>query len=352
MGSFVLTSTLLYGLDVVHGEESLKNTQSSIVSVLSASSKQDSTHAIVDGAGWGNLDASHTAAALPALAENGNVWAIHYDNTGIDTGKIAEQLIQKAHSDGINEISFLGHSMGGLVDLEVARKIYESHTHIQIPYIILDCTPASIDAVRPNVQNDGYNMIHALSYIPGAVHSSAVRFIAEETARLHQYEDLSSPFFVDLEKLYQTTEQVINDKFLSKDIASTALLDSQFKFIVASGAKDNIMALGKNNGKQKPVLIYLRPKSAAADRTVDNDFSQNLFEHYAKAAGLTLLVIDIPGIGHANPIERPTEYNTALTKTIFPKITLQEMMTRQRLERTDLALLNSTATHSDSNASK
>lgn len=331
VGGLALTLTSLYSLDVAYGSEAVNDSRSAIIPVSTEPSSFTKSSATVVSAGLGNLTAYYTAAALPAYEQYGSVWAMRYSNNGINVDTIAEKLIDEANQNQITEVSFSGHSMGGLIDLGVARRIYENKGPITVPYIILDCTPASIDAVRPEVRSDGYTMARGLSIIPGARYSSAVRFIAEEAARFDQFKDRDSRFLIDPKKFVDTTKQVINDKFLRQDVASTALLESQFKFIVASGAKDDILALGKNNGKPKPILVYLRPLDPAADQTVDNDFSQAQFEEYARDAGLTLIVVKIPGIGHANPIQRPSEYNQAISNLVMAKIRLVQAIAKDAL---------------------
>lgn len=320
IGKAATALVLLYGFDVAHGAESITNSQSSILHVMDAQSLLNEHAATVVCAGFGNVNSYATAAALPAYSENGNIWAVRYDNKGLNTDLIAAKLIEEAKANGVTQLSFSGHSMGGLIDLELARKVYEGDNSISVPYVILDSTPANIAAVRPNVRKDGYTMARALQFIPGARYSSAMRFIVEEAARVDQYKGATFPFIINSKKFIRTTDQVIHDKFLNNDVASTTLLESQFRFIVASGAEGDIKALGKDRGKPKPVLVYIRPKNAAADKTVDNDFSQTQFENYAHSAGLTLIVVKIPGIGHANPIQRTTEYNAALRDKVLPQV--------------------------------
>lgn len=332
IGAVALTLASLYSLDVAQGKEALNGSKSAIIPVSIDQSPSTKSSAIVVSAGLGNLNSYYTAAALPVYAESGNVWAMRYNNNGINVDTVAEKLIEEANANQITELSFSGHSMGGLIDLEVARRVYESQSPIIVPYIILDSTPASIEAVRPDVRSDGYTMARALSYIPGARYSSAVRFIAEEAARFDQFKDFGEPFFIDPAKFVNITERVIKDKFLRNDVASISLLESQFKFILASGAENDIRALGKDNGKPKPILVYMRPEDSSADQTVDNDFSQRQVGEYAQAAGLTLIVVKVAGIGHANPIQRPAEYDRALRNVVIPKIRLAQAIAKSALE--------------------
>lgn len=319
-GILALTLATLYSADIQHGRQELAHTHSSIILVMNASSPQHNNEATVVSAGFGNLSSYNTAESLPAYAQEGQVWAIQYDNNGIDTDVIASDLIKQAQASGVNELSFSGHSMGGLVDLEVARKIYESDTDISVPYIILDCTPANMDSVRPSVRDDSYRMAEGLRLIPGARYSATVRFVVEEAARLDQYRDMTKPLLVDPQKLIKATKTVIDDKIISDNEPSVPLLESQIKLIAASGAKGNILALGKDRGKPKPVLVFMRPLDANADQTVDDNYSQQQFEQYSREAGLTLMVVNIVGSGHANPIQKPNEYNDALLQDTYPRL--------------------------------
>jgi pimeloyl-ACP methyl ester carboxylesterase len=324
VGVTALTLTSLYSMDVAHGERVLFESHPEIIHISDNHTVEHSDQATVVSAGWGNLDSAHTATSLPAYGAEGSVWAIRYDNTGVNTTSLAEELVAEAKTNHVTQLSFSGHSMGGLVNLEIARKVYESDNGISVPYIVLDCTPSSIDAVRPEVRNNGYLMTEGLSHIPGARYSSTIRLIAEEAARYNKYKDSSQVLQVDLSKMLDATKTIINDKILNDNVASASLLESQFELIVAGGAKEDIMALGKDVGKPKPVLVFIRPVDTSADMTVDDAYSEKQFTEYAHAANLPLVVVKVPGIGHADPNSHPNEYNAALTRAVFPEIAKQE----------------------------
>jgi pimeloyl-ACP methyl ester carboxylesterase len=324
IGTTAVTLATLYAMDVSHGIGASAQSHSEVIHILDNPAAAHADEATVVSAGWGSLDSARTAASLPAYSQEGSIWALRYDNNGVDTTSLAQKLIADAKANNINKLSFSGHSMGGLIDLDIARKIYESNTNLTIPYIVLDCTPSSIDAVWGPVRDEGNLMAEGISYVPGARWSSSLRLIAEEAARYNQFRDDSQILHVDIPKFLNTTKTVLNEKILTSDVASASLLDSQFQLIVANDAQSDLLALGKDNGKQKPVIIFIRPADATADPTVDDIYAENQFKTYTRDAHLPYVVVKVPGIGHASANNNPTEYNTALTDAVFPVITKQE----------------------------
>src|SRR5690606_33456646 len=70
--------------DVAPERARLAGTEPSLLPISAPADPGDWDTAVVDMVGLGGLNASDTAEALPALSTMGVVWAIRYDNRGID----------------------------------------------------------------------------------------------------------------------------------------------------------------------------------------------------------------------------------------------------------------------------
>src|SRR5690606_35028358 len=135
--------TQYWAWDVAPVRERMALTEPQLHPVYDAAAREDRTTAVVDLVGLGNLDATATATALPALRELGQVWAVEYDNSGLDTQVISRMISDQATWSGIESIVLTGHSMGGIIALEVAQHLYQD-TALEVSGVILDCTPIDL----------------------------------------------------------------------------------------------------------------------------------------------------------------------------------------------------------------
>lgn len=306
--------------DVLPERERLAQTQPEIHEIYQATDPNNTT-AVVDLVGLGNLDASQTASSLPSLAEIGDVWAVQYDNNGIDTTVIAQIVEEKAEANGIDSIAIVGHSMGGIIGLEVAEYIYEE-TDLDLITAILDCTPMDLNAVRPEERSRGQEMMRWMGWTPGARESRLLRTIVEVGARKDRFLVANASLLPDVNfgELANVVEEVMRDKIFNDGVASSGLISVQFAAIDTSGARDNLRAIGQvKDGKIQPVIVFLRPADVEADRVVDNDYSQREILESRIENGNSLMVARMD-TGHANPNQEPEKYDMAIKDKVVPFI--------------------------------
>ncbi|WP_327151642.1 alpha/beta hydrolase [Nocardia sp. NBC_01329] len=278
--------------------------------------KRDS--AVVDLVGLGNLNASDTAASLPALREMGAVWAVRYDNRGIDTEVIADLIVRAAMMSGVRNIVLTGHSMGGVIALEVAQHIHIGSDR-RLVGVLLDCTPLDLDSVRPESRGLGEDMVRWMGWLPGARESRGLRTAVETYARRDSFVDRSGVPGIRFGDLRTAVGQVLRDKIFNADAAGNGLIEAQFLAIVAGGATDNLRAVSRPaHGKPRPAIVFIRPHNASRDRVVDVAHTQR--ELIDKVGGIdgNLLVVKPRGTGHANPRQRPSEYNKVIAQQVLP----------------------------------
>lgn len=278
---------------------------------------------VVDMVGLGGLDASATAAALPSLRGMGVVWAIRYDNEGIDTKVIADLIVRATELSGLKNIVLVGHSMGGVIALEVAKHVHLDSDR-RLVGVILDCTPVDLNAVRPESRGAGEDMVRWMRWLPGARESRLLRVAVETYARRDRFVSHGGggvPPGIRFAELGEVLREVLREKIFSRNAASNGLIEAQFTAIVAGGATNDLRALAAPaDGKPRPAIVFIRPRDPDADRVVDVEYSHQVLIEQSGGVDGTLSVVLARNTGHANPMQRPREYNTFIEQQIVPFI--------------------------------
>ena len=301
--------------DVLLERERLSQTQPVLHDIYEPENLIKDDTAVVVLAGLGNLDGVETAKSLNAYRKMGNVWAIQYDNEGIDVDVITQLILKKAKAEGISKIIPDGHSMGGINASKVARHIYEE-TDLDVPAVVLDCPAFDIDAVRSDAREQGETMARYIGLVPGARDSRLLRFAVEMGARSDRFINGS---YVDLDidqrAFFEATDEVLREKIFPHDIASNRLIESQFLTIVSSRMGDDVRALTQPKvGKRLPEIALMRPERGENDTVIDVDYVEDQMRKITR----NLSVVALNDTGHANPNQRPEEYNQAIEKYIVP----------------------------------
>ncbi|MRH90024.1 alpha/beta fold hydrolase [Nocardia sp. SYP-A9097] len=309
--------------DVMPERTRLARTEPAVTSIAGPAGPQAADTAVFDLVGLGVLDAGDTARALPALSRLGSVWAVRYDNAGIDTKVIADLIVKVTEAAKAPNVILTGHSMGGVIALEIAKHLHTGSDR-RVLAVILDCTPVDLHAVRREARDQGEEMMRWTGWIPGARESRLLRFTVEMYAR-HESFMGGGRYGFRADRLREAANNVWHDKILSTDTASNGLIEAQFKAIVAGGAIDDLQALAKPvNGKPRPAIVFIRPHDAYRDPIVDVDYSHRVLVEQSGGLNGNLLVVTTRTTAHANPIQRPEEYNTVIEQQIVPFIRLSQ----------------------------
>ncbi|MEU6562167.1 alpha/beta fold hydrolase [Nocardia nova] len=309
--------------DVAPEQARLARTEPAVLPIASPVSADRRDYAVFDLVGLGSLDASDTARALPSLRNLGSVWAVRYDNTGIDTKVISDLIIRVTEAANIHNVILTGHSMGGVIALEIAKHIHTRSTRT-LSAVILDCTPVNLAAVRPESRDQGEDLLRWVGWLPGVRESRSLRLLAETYSRREQFIDhRSSPPGIRTAALRRTVTDVLRQKIFNTDAASNGLIEDQFKAIVASGAVDDLRALAKPaERKPRPAVVFIRPHNAYRDTVVDDEYTHRVLIDTVGGVDGTLLVVLTRSTGHANPRQRPREYNTVIAQQVVPFVAL------------------------------
>ncbi|MEV6558276.1 alpha/beta hydrolase [Nocardia sp. NPDC051756] len=319
--------------DIVPEQVRLSRTRPAVLQIADPATPQLADTAVFDLTGLGTLDASDTARALPALTHLGSVWAVRYDNSGIDTEVISDLIVDASTAADIDNIVLVGHSMGGVIALEIAKHIYTG-SHKTLRAVILDCTPLDLNAVRRESRDQAEELLRWAGWLPGARESRTLRLSVEMYARRTEFIDYSSvPPGIRTARFFSALDWVLRRKILSPDAASNDLIEAQFKTIVAGGAASDLRALAKRRpGTTRPAIVFIRPHNPARDPVVDDTYSHDVLIDLVGGIHGTLLVVLTRHTGHADPRRHPAEYNAVIEQQIVPFIRLVG-----REERAELA---------------
>lgn len=308
--------------DIAPERARLARTEPAVLPIAAPADARVRDTAVFDMTGLGTLDAGDTARALPSLTGLGSVWAVRYDNTGIDTKVIGDLILQVAQAAGVDKIVLVGHSMGGVIALEIAKQIHTASAKT-LTAVILDCTPVDLDAVWPQTRDAGEQLLRWTGWMPGARESRTMRMIAEMYSRRDDFIDyFTIPPGIRTPQLIDVANGVLQSKIFNTDAASNGLIESQFKAIVGGGAIGDLRALSRPVGdKPRPAIVFIRPHDSYRDPVVDDAYSQKVLIDLVGGVDGTLFVVLTRHTGHADPIEEPREYNTVIAEQVAPFIT-------------------------------
>lgn len=299
--AFVVNPIAAYSSDVIHNYNQVSEASISI-SMRSDPLSEDNNNsalAIMNGFGTQNADAiiKYQGEALQNITD-GSLYSVNYRNAALDHQIIADQLIDIADKNGLDEISIVGYSAGGNTGASVALNIIKQ-SDLDVPTIVFNLTPDGTEGLQPDKQGD-LQFIDVVSSIPGAAYSKHARFLVEMVVRLEN--NPGSDFW---KTLNQTHDAVYNDK-----LPGFKLMIDQAMDIVESDIRSKLVEIGEiveKENKLKPVIVYLSAEPGA-DYMVDNQSSSQNICNYAQEAGLECIIIEIPNILHNRPDISSDEY--------------------------------------------
>lgn len=268
--------------------------------------------------GLGTKNPSETADLLTAHRDIGSVIALEYSNKDINIGDLADAVVANARANGYEYLSFDGYSAGGSITLAVAAEIYEKHDDLHIVSVSLNSSPVGEYGLTVKSQEASRIMSDILRFWPSLAYSEKARWAAEVLARHDRYYDPATDS-LDTDRLNHEIQDVYDSKINNEKVASGNLISSQFDFIVRHGIAQSLDRLSQDReGKHKPEIFYTLSSNPDDDPVTDVTWSSHDMSVMARKYNMPLSVLTIDGIGHANPGERPDEYNAAIRDHINP----------------------------------
>jgi hypothetical protein len=264
--------------------------------------------------GLGTRDPSETARTLTSHDEIGDVYAIEYSNKDINTDEITERVVMHAREHGIKYLFFDGYSAGGPIELAVAANIYEKYDDLHVVGVALNSSPVGNDALTDKSERAAETITDVLDLWPSLVYSKKARWATEVISRTANRGTL------DTGEIKHDIDDVYETKIANKKAASGSLISSEFQMVLR-GVEESVRRLSKpHKDKQLPQLFYTRSVEPGSDQVVKVVNSETNFRNYMAEYRIPSTVLRIANIGHANPGERPAEYNSTFEADIAPAI--------------------------------
>lgn len=327
MGAAALAGTVglsyLAG-DIHEGREKVADTHPSLHFVYEGENPAHDDVATIVATGLGTRDPTETAKKLTAHRQVGDVYALEYSNKDINIDELTATVVEMARANNIKTLIFDGYSIGGPIQLAIAARIYQDEPDLQVSDIILNSSPIGDQGISSESQASADRLSFFINIYPDLVYSEDLRFVVEMVSRSQWYWDYQELDF-DLQEFIKSARSVKREKIEDEKAASGSLIAAQFMFWEKFGVEDNIEILSQEiEDKHEPRIFYTRARNPGDDTIVNLDRSRDNLQELAKRYNLNSKVIYIDNIGHANPGDRPVEYNQAFLDQILPSIKLDE----------------------------
>ena len=323
--STVLAVTTLfstaYTLPVAAEKLRLANTEPTLVHIADTPDHLSATSLVIGGFGIKSSEA--TARALPQLAEIGSVEALNHDNDGIDSHVIAQMYIEQSHTNGLLEAGLWGDSNGGHIAVKVAREIQESDSELRTRYIVLDCMPPSVNALRED-KRATVDLIDTISHVlPDAATHPLVGYLYAQD-RLDKHYNGNGHFGVG---------EILSEMY-SPDRPSSRLLAAEAMLVVNPSLKADFQAIANVETKAPPLVVIIRPKGDT-DKTVISDEADHELTAMLDETGIPYVEMSLKDIVHGDPTANAEQYQEALNNIILPALREYDMSVQSRLYAVD-----------------
>ncbi len=294
--------------------------------------------------GLGTRNPEKTADTLQAYRDIGSVYGIEYSDRDISIKELAHTVMEQARADDVEELVIDGYSAGGLIGASVAAYIHTHEKDVTVAAVLMNSSPFGEAGLTERSRSAAYRMTVITSLYPDSVYYERGRIATEVIARSDRYmreTPTSIPdgivahnsyalggtlYTIDYTALGNEIRSV-HEKMQDPDVASASLIQSQFAVIRDNRINESLAQLGKRSplhpDTSEPVVIFTRSANAHDDTVVDVDASEQIFVRNAQEHNVQYLVSREP-VGHANPVERPTEYNAAIRRNLLPYIALRQ----------------------------
>lgn len=286
-----LTATSAVHIDTIVGNEYWGGTNPEIGVLPNEEAKKTHPHTFTLAIGGYNVDdPDRIAEAIgDTMFQYGQIAYLKHSNNGLQIEDLKREADRFVEANGVNKLYMYGHSMGGMVAIELAAHLAQKG--VSINTIMLDCSPLDFDDIR-STRRDGANTLVSLDEL--SIHGGpATRFFIEVGTRwIEGRRDIGR---MCLDALREVNAQSCSNRL----IQSQARYMKQFNL---EHFKDAFPSYTR--------FVRFQPDDVYRDTTIDNGSAQdrltNLFPRN------DAYVYPVTGGGHASPIQIREGYNAAL----------------------------------------
>lgn len=304
IGGLALSATALAGIDTITGAALWHNDTPSITTIEGQSAQQASDKVLIDshsdamlvfgGFGVSNSRAKQIGTKIEGiLPDLEKVAVINYANKGIDIDKIVETTEEYLEANDIDTIDIYGHSMGGMIGMEVAAEL-RGKGDIAVRSIILDCTPATKRNVR-GFDRGGTTLLKQTDEL--GLHFGPVTRVGMQATRILTKNPKA---IFDSDTFPKALRQASNS-------ASNGVMQDQAGIVDAFNVADY-----KNTFPASSTdIIQIHPYNNEADHTIDDS---QAYSDWQTGLVRPISRIALRGSGHASILSDTALYSKALHK--------------------------------------
>lgn len=295
--------------DIVHNKEIQAESTVTISVRGEALDIDNNDQSIVMLSGYGSLNANYITDKLGSSIQpviDGQLWSVDYANATLDATVIANEIIDTAEQSGVDTVTLVGHSIGGITALQVADVLTEQPA-VRVQAIIPISTPDGYEGLQPSRQ-DQLNLTWLLDVFPDLIYSTPFRIGTEIVFRYDQYN--SGNLTERIVNLFQTSQDV-SSKVINRELPGNWLINDQFLALQNAKLDQRLESIGDAASNiLDPVIIYIG--TDGHDETVNEKTSSENISEYSQLAGLQYLHLAVPDLTHNTPWQSAEEINQTL----------------------------------------
>ncbi len=262
--------------------------------------------------GFRTYDANIITTALgPGVQaiDDGELWSISYGNAPLDSSEISQKIANLAEEEAIDNVTIVGYSTGGIIGADVMRDLVLD-SELIVDKIIPISTPNGVGGLRQSRQEE-LEILKVVAKIPGAEHSTYLRFLGEMIFRNDRYN--YGTIDQRWNNFWHTAREVRSDINEKKFPGTWLIVDQAFAIADADFENTFNEIVRYNTTKPNPVVVNLITEDPY-DYMVNNAKSSKSICEAAGKAGLQCFVYDVPGAIHTMPAKSKEAYSATLLK--------------------------------------
>lgn len=273
--------------------------------------EHDTGHAIVVFAGYGSVNATIDAANIgDAFQEalGGEVWSVDYNNARIDPSQIAETISATAEARGIETISLVGRSAGGITAAETLVELNKHPRSFTTQALAFVSTPYGYQGLRQDKQRL-IDLTSVLEVVPDLAYSTPLRFMGEVAIRHTDYDSGTlTERMADFLETLKSVAQAMDNGY----VPGVWLRADQLLTIQQADLQSTLASIGQDWSEVPPTIMYFGTERPGFDDTVNDAASAEKIGEFAQVAQLQFLDYYVPNAVHNRPDSATDEYRLTL----------------------------------------
>jgi len=301
----------IYGADILYNYQVEAESSVDIDIRGEAIDESNNNSALIFFNGFGTNNASVPVKYVgPAMQDiiDGQLWSVDYGNAPLNAVDITRHILEEAEKQNVTRVSLIGYSAGGIIAIEVAKQL-TAESSLSVELITAISTPDGIDGLQQDKQEE-MSLTETIALIPGATHSTHLRYVGEMFARQEQFtQGTAIDNITDFNRVSNHVLTALKDNRLPQ----TWLLVDQALAIANADLSSDISSVRSNTRTTRPlpVMLYL---SSPGSGMVNDSLSAESICNYAAQNNIECYTYEAPGAIHSRIDLGEESYNEALAQ--------------------------------------